>query len=129
MQNGVGGGRYEEQETFTEGESGVSRQLSPEAREGEGILQMGSARKGSMSYRPAVLGGMHSGTSAAPTKGKAPLVAIQRVKHVQGYSGGTDKGDSQLYSPVVIWLKQLPPFLWVIRRVSELPAVSNRKSD
>lgn len=44
---------------------------------------------------------MCSGISAAPTKGKALLAAVRHVKHEQGYSPGTGKGDSQLYSPVV----------------------------
>lgn len=54
-QNGAAGGRSEEQEAFAEGESRVSRPLTPEAREGEGILPMGTARKGSTSYRPTTL--------------------------------------------------------------------------
>lgn len=45
--------------------------------------------------------GLHSGISTAPTKGKAPLAAIQHAKDEQGCSPGTGKGDSQLYSPVV----------------------------
>jgi len=45
--------------------------------------------------------GMHSGTSTAPTEGKAPLAAVQHVKHEQGHSPGTYQGDSQLYSSIV----------------------------
>ena len=66
------------------------------------ILQTHHAALADRGVFPSIIQqGMHSGTSAAPTEGKAPLAAIWRVTHEQGYSPGTDKGDSQLYSPVV----------------------------
>lgn len=77
--------------------------------------------------------GTRSGTSAAPSEGKAPLAAIRCVKCEQGYSPGTDKGDSQLYSSVVILAKGAASLLlcglYTVSRSCLLLATENLTED